>query len=401
MAGIDLTSLSDGLEIIYDGKYNKMLAYRNNPLLAMIPKSETFEGESWKIRLWHGADQGVGQSMADARTNQSDAQVTAFTVTERKRKYAIHKIDAEAMKASAGAHAFIAGQKMLMDMGPHNLGRELSLGLYRDGSADRGQVAAIVGSVITLTNKQNIVHFEKGMKLRAVDGLGTSPTVRGTTYTVTAVNRSEGKVTLDAVTSIVVGDYLVRSSFQAGASLLDITGVGAWLPATVTSTSFHGVDRTADEGRLGGLRFDGSSMTVEDAVLSAGAYVFQEGSRPDKLFVNPIHEVELAKSLGAKAQYAPVKDPEGIVGFDSFKIRTSAGAVDVIADPNCPPGVGYLLQMNTWCLKTLGPAPHLKKEDGLVLERHATEDAYEVTWRFWGELGCYAPGYNCRITLAT
>lgn len=407
--GIDLTSIGPALEIIYDHKSTKLQAYRNNPLFAMIPKGESFDGEAWHIRLWTGVDEGMGSTITAARANQSAAKVNKFKVTDRKKKYSVLRIEREAMKASGGAHSFLDGLKMLGKTHLYNMGRDISLDLYRDGSASRGQVGSLNSTTITLANKQNIVHFEVGMRLVATNGSDPTNALQtgGTAImTVQGVDRANGTVDVDGVPTtpgLSAGDHLIRYSFDyaTNSKYQGLAGVGAWIPATVTPADFFGVDRTEDTTRLGGLRYDGSGLTVEDAILDAGALCFQEGAQPDMVFGNPVHEVDLVKSLGSKAEYMPVRDAEGIVGFESVKVRTAAGTVKWVSDPNCPPGVAYMLTLNTWKLNTLGPAPHLVKDDGLVIRRIDGEDAYESQFALYGEVGCYAPSHNCRITLDT
>ena len=87
-------------------------------------------------------------------------------------------------------------------------------------------------------------------------------------------------------------------------------------------------------------------------------------------------------------------------GFSSLSIATPTGMVKVYADHNCPINVGYLLQLDTWKLKSLGPAPRLLDFDGLKGIRQSNEDGVEYRWGYYGNLLCTAPGFNCRVALA-
>jgi hypothetical protein len=52
------------------------------------------------------------------------------------------------------------------------LGAEVAFNLQRDTSGVRGQVSAINGNVITLTNKRDVEHFKRGMTITGCTGSG-------------------------------------------------------------------------------------------------------------------------------------------------------------------------------------------------------------------------------------
>ena len=124
--------------------------------------------------------------------------------------------------------------------------------------------------------------------------------------------------------------------------------------------------------------------------------------------MNPTDWAELALDLEGRAAVAAANnrrrydqsDKAAMFGFSSISIATPTGMVDVYADHNCPINVGYLLQLDTWKLKSLGPAPRLLDFDGLKGIRQSNEDGVEYRWGYYGNLLCTAPGYNCRVALA-
>ena len=52
-----------------------------------------------------------------------------------------------------------------------------------------------------------------------------------------------------------------------------LSGLGAWLPSSApgSTDSFFGVNRSSDATRLGGIRFDGSSLPLEEALIGAAS----------------------------------------------------------------------------------------------------------------------------------
>jgi hypothetical protein len=151
-------------------------------------------------------------------------------------------------------------------------------------------------------------------------------------------------------------------------------------------------------------------------IIKAGTRLAREGGRPDAVFVNPMdHERISAELEGHGSIVSPAianavpaasqrryngKEAAVQFGFTSISVATPAGTVDIISDHNCPSGTAYMLQMNTWALKSLGAAPRMLDFDGIKGLREANSDGVEYRWGYYGNLLCKAPAYNCRIALA-
>jgi hypothetical protein len=405
MASLDLTSVAEALKIKYTSKELKLRMYKQSPTFALLPKEQDFGGEAYHVPQYFSTAQGVGSTLADARTADSGPELAKFIISSRKKKYAIYTLDAETLYATKqDADSFLKSQTMLFNQKLGSVGRDFSMDLFR-ASGSRGVIGDITSDVITLTSAQDVVNFEVGQLVQFAEA-GATGALRdsGAAVRVTAVNRSQSGATVTIAstpTGVDAGDHIIRASFGSTTANAKVwTGFDAWLPSTVTATAFHGVDRTADATRLGGLRFNGTGLTIEDAILTAGAYCGQEGATPDFVVMNPIHQVELVKSLGAKATYTPTRDADGIVGFVLLTVRTAVGDIKVMTDPHCPAGTAYMLDMSTWALKYLGPdLLHTINEDGNTLRHLRTEDTLEVMYRSMGEIVCYNPGGNLRLTL--
>ena len=76
-----------------------------------------------------------------------------------------------------------------------------------------------------------------------------------------------------------------------------------------------------------------------------------------------------------------------------------SGSCEVVPDKDCPDGVAYILQMDTWTLASIGEVIQLSKFDNLRVLRQANDDGIEVRVHSYAQLGCGAPGWNCRVTL--
>ena len=213
---------------------------------------------------------------------------------------------------------------------------------------------------------------------------------------VLLINRDTG--VLEVTTSS--GATATQSIYVDGDKDAKLSGLGAWLPssAPASTDSFFGVNRSSDATRLAGIRFDGSSLPLEEALIGAASRVAREGGKPDVCFMNYSNFADLEKALGSKVSYVDVKaSPE--IGFRGILIHGPRGPIKVIPDQNCPKNVAFMLQMDVWKLYSLGKAPKILDSDGLKFLRDSSADSVEVRVGYYAQLGCRGPGYNVRIAL--
>ena len=411
MASFNLTNFDAAMKHMYPYKKVENMVYKNNPLLAMIPKETTFPGRNATYAVEYGLTNGRSANFQTAQNNRSGTKLEDFVVT-RVKDYAVVSVDNETLLAADGSEGSLLDvAKAKTDSALHALARAMGRDVYRSGTGAIGQIHAspsLTNDTVELV-AGHAINFEVGMRLKcsATDG---SALYSGT-LEVLGVDRDNDVLTVsgnadDSIASISADDFLyVEGDFDA-----KMSGLDAWLPATVSSASFFGVDRTVDSTRLGGQRQSYASSVME-TIINAGVKVAREGGRPDALFMNPTDWAELAIDLEGRAAVAGTTadnnrrrygtgDVEASFGFSSLRVATPTGMVECFADHNCPINVAYMLQLDTWKLKSLGPAPRLLDFDGLKGVRQANEDGVEYRWGYYGNLLCTAPGYNCRIALA-
>jgi hypothetical protein len=197
---------------------------------------------------------------------------------------------------------------------------------------------------------------------------------------------------------VAFGALSVRTSY------LKVTGLQGWLPSSAPSASesFWGVDRSVDSRMYGVIAQNTSSETIEEALIDGASQVAREGGQPDMCFMNFSSYAALEKSLGSKVQYVDVKHDEANIAFAGIRINAPYGPITVIPDRNCPAQKAYLLQMDTWKLRSLGKAPHILTYglEGLEGLRVGTADALEIRIGYYANLICNAPGWNCVIALS-
>ena len=400
----DQTAANAALKELYDGQVVENLVYQDNPLWAMLPKNTDFGGKYKPVPIQSGVSQGRSAVFANAQGNQSAGLISSFLLT-RVADYSIATIDNQTMLAMKGDKmAFLEGTKFVIDGAIRSLANSIAGAIFRTGTGSVGAVSTISTGVILLTNPADIVQFEVNMVLQANATDGGTP--RAALGYVTKVDRSAGALTVSATglggaagtpTGWTVADFLlVQGDVNAKPK-----GLAAWLPtvAPTAGDNFFGVDRSADTNRLAGIRYDGSSQSIEECVIDATALLAREGGRPDKMICGFASYSALEKALGAKVQYVDLK--AGEVGFRGLTINGANSMLQVLPDRSCQALTGYLLKMDTWAVEGLGEVPQiLRYGDGLEMLRVSNADAGEVRVGAYYQVRTNAPGWNANLKLS-
>lgn len=402
---LNLTAMNAALKELYDGQVVENLVYADNPFLALVPKKTDFGGKYKPVPIITGVSQGRSATFSNAQGNQSAVQIQSFLLT-RSADYSIATIDNQTMLASrTDKMSFLEGAKLVVDGAFRSITNSLASALFRSGTGSIGSIGSIASGVITLSNAADVVQFEVNQVLQANATDGGTP--RAALGYVIAVNRSAGTVT---VASSGLGGSAASPSGWAAADYLlvqgdnnaKVSGLAAWLPATAPSSgdSFFGVDRSQDVTRLAGIRYDGSAQSIEESLIDSSSLLAREGGKPDVCITNFATYAALEKSLGSKVQYVDMKGPAEIA-FRGIMVNGANSMIKVFPDRNCQANKGYLLQMNTWTLNSLGDAPQiLRYGDGLEMLRVSNADAGEVRIGYYANLSTNAPGWNANVTFS-
>jgi hypothetical protein len=412
---LDMTSFDAALKEYYTDQVVQNMVYKNNPLLALIPKDEKFFGRNRPQPIIYGNPQGRSANFVRAQTRGAleASRLREFLVT-RKKDYAIATIDNETIEATKNdAGAFLEAATVEINGAIQNLTRSLAVKQYRLGFGSVGTVGSFATTTITLGQPEDVTNFEVGMELdlAAAEATGTLRAYGTSTngLIVTGVNRATGVLTFgfnvndatNGIPTIANADTIfIRGDREnvASPAMLCVAGLEAWCPYTSpTSASFFGVDRSVDPTRLGGLRLDGSTRPIEEALIDAATLVAREGGSPDHCFLSYGKYTDLEKALGAKVQYLDLK--VGDVGFRALRVNGPNGDIKIIPDQNCPTNRAHMLQLDTWKHCSLGKAVRVIDTDGLQMLRQSTADGVEVRYGYYANLSCAAPGWNCTIRL--
>lgn len=411
------------LKELYDQQKVEWLTYKDNPFLAMIKKEEKFPGKYYPVPVVYGLTQGASATFATAYNNQTSPLVAEFLVT-RVADFSLASIDGQLLAAAqTDPGAFIDGAELMIDAAFQTAVNRLASAMFRNGAGTIGQistctatgpVSSVYTATITLTNPDDAVQFEIGQAIQPVQNVDGSGTASSTVVVLTAVNRNTGVLTGTTATSTVATDFAANyylytsgdlpttsnNNFQPSGStttnsLLKIAGLAAWLPLTAPTSSdaFFGVNRSVDVQRLAGVSFDGSALSLEEAIQQGTGRIALNGGRVDTGICSYSTYTALIVSLGSKVQY--IDEKVGNIGFRGVQVNGANTVMNIFPDRNCPDGMIYCLEMDTWVLRSQNPAPHiLKYMDEIEVLRIPGVDAAELRVGSYVNMYTKLPGHN-------
>jgi len=376
--------------------------------LAMMPKFEGFGGRNMPVVLEYGHPAGRSQVFGTAQANATPSLFEDFLLT-RVHDYGVTQITGEVADAmETDSYSWVRGITNQINGIMKQTARNLHIMAYRAGDGFRGVAGVVAGALITLTQPEDAANFEVGMSIDSCTGAGAPA---GFPDTIAAINRITGVLTSTLAAwpgPVAAADNLfVEGDYTIAAGINMVSGLSAWVPPAAAPGAglFFGVNRTLDATRLGGLRLlaGAAGMTIEEGLIAGAFQVDQYGGTPTHCFMHPVNYRDLVNALGAKcnyervqSQHAGVKAP---IGFRAVMLDGPKGPVACVSDNAAPLGIAWMLDLSTWVLASLGPAPKLLMRDGNKILRQAAADGYEVRCGYYAQIGCKAPGYNCAITL--
>lgn len=400
---LDMAAANAGLKELYDDQVVENMGYDSNPDLAMTPKDTDAEGKYVPCPVIYETSRGGNPNFPLSQQNQVPMQLAEFMVPMVPWYHTVSIAQQAALASQKSKGGFVQFGKEYIDVGIQSAALAAALALFRSGTGTIGQVSTITAGVIVLTNPSDVSNFGIGDTLQANATDGGSP--RAALGYVIARNVMSGTITVSNIgiggaagtpTGWTIADFLLVQ----GSNNALMSGKAAWLPATAPSTSdnFYGVNRSPDS-RLYGLYYNGASQPIEEAIIDASMILAREKGKPDKFITNFGSLSALDKALQARREFVDFESEAGI-NFSGIRIRGANGVIDCFADRNCQAATGYLLQMKTWKLASLGSVPSiLKYGDGMEMLRIGNQDALECRIGFYGNLMCRAPGWNSQVAL--
>jgi hypothetical protein len=380
---------------------------KDNPALAIVPKdTESIAGDAMALALTYGDNQGRSHVFATAQANLDNNKGVQFLL-QTIDDFAVARIKDKVIKQSKGnPGAFLRAAEKEIDSTLNALKRNMGVEFFRSGTGSRGQRSgALSGNILTLTQIQDVTNFEVGMKIKASAADGGALRA-GTAATIDSIDEDLGTLTSTTwgnITAFAASDFLyVEGDAANGGANVGLSGLAAWIPSTAPgSTAFFGVDRTPNVTRLAGIRMDLSSRPLLEGGVQLANRIARSRGSPDYWVMNFEQFGNVLHELGSRVVYVDIVGSNGRVGFTGCMITAGKQKLVILPDQNCPHNLSYQLQLDSWKLYSMGPAPDFLDEDGLKMSRLSDDTAYETRIGVYYQLGCTAPGYNGVGTMPT
>jgi hypothetical protein len=389
-----LTTLSNLFKVKYDKKsyaaFNKA-----NPLFQALDKQYNFKGKSLAIDAVLGFTGSVGSGSLP-ETNVYQQENAALT---RKKMYARILLDREAMIASKGdEHAFESVTKRQVKKGVESWNRNLERALfaYENGKLFEGDNSTVVTGAgtsgapyvvvalastwvrwfVELKDYVNVGTETTQLEITAVNASTRAVSLVGTSATLAAVSSTGGSSS--ATTAKV---YMQKSKDNDIDSILRICkATSSTLYGISVGVGWQSYQKDADAA---GITTDLINELVTGVEL-------QSGDSPTLLVTSFKQYRKVQDLLGDKLRYMTVgnRDPvfkKAGFNFKAIEWNTQAGGIPMIASRMCPDDHFFALNMDNITL-FMAEQPKWADEDGNVLLRSATADAYEARYIGYGEI---------------
>lgn len=376
------------------------------PVVNEISKKTDWGGDDYVIAIETESPQGLG---ADVPAAQAAAAQSKFyrAVISRKEYYGLVRIKGQALRT-----ATMKGDGALVDLWTHELdGIELSFLKHMEimaMGAGNGVLATIASgettTQVTFTVAEDVNNLAVGMRVQVVSNTTLSPTVRGGTGVILALDRSSGKATLAAAwnatfTGITAGDSIIRAGDAAvGGENTVPAGWRKWLEGGATPGTWKSLTRNDDPVRLASQVLDMTGLPMAEAIIDLESLIQIQGHEPKlRLVCNPRDMRQVKKTLYGKVAFSSGGGTPTI-GFEGANWNGNNGTIPVLLSPFCPKSNVTLKRMDTFSLISAGPAPmpmNFGKENMITL---ATDDAAEARIGVYGEFGESAPVESARGT---
>ena len=379
----------------YQGTTVADLVFKKHPFLGIIPKNPGVRGLVYPKPIRYANITGQSATYLTAHEQQSPAARDRWEVVHTD-NYAKATVSNKAMELAEGEGAFRDALTDAVDSAHSAFANDLHFELLaRYAKGARAKVASVAGAVLTLGSGE-ARFFEKGLRVQRSDVNQTALDHSGEIQIVTAVDRANDKITLDAdFTTVSVGTDFI---YRAGDFGLKADSLGAWLPGSaVTATPFRGVVRTDDKTRLAGVdgvNGNGETNPLTYAMVHTGAALGTQEGSPTHILSSYMDHAKLADETEQRGRYAKVTSTDASISYSALEIMTGAGAVPVVADAAVADDTFFMIDTGTMEMYSAGGVPRLFNKDGNFYHREETADSLAFyLFGFYG-LVCWNPGGN-------
>jgi hypothetical protein len=390
----DVTASTSSLSNLFKIKYDKKsyAAFNKaNPLFQALEKRYDFKGKSLAIDAVLGFTGSVSSGTLP-ETNVYQQENAALT---RKKVYARILLDREAIVASKGEeHAFEQATKRQVRKGVESWTRNLErmLFAYENGKVFEGDNSTTVTGAGSVGSPYVVVGLASTWVLSFLAikdylncGAETTPlevvAVNKTTRAVSLVGTSAILAAATGSTATNAKFYMQKSKDNDIDSILRICkATSSTLYGISVGTGWQSVQIDASSA---GLTTDLVNRLITDVE-------FQSGESPTLIVTSAKQFRKFQDLLGDKLRYMVQSNRDPVFAKAGFNFKgiewnTQNGPIAMIWSRMCPDDHMFALNMDNITL-FMAEQPKWADEDGTVLLRSASADAYEARYVGYGEI---------------
>jgi len=397
MSQANLSSLDATMKYKYGPAIEDLVNKKTLLLDRINQRKKKFQGKLWvqpKLLATGGgigARSGASPTLPTAgRTVQEKLQATA------KKLYARLDIDREAIIAGRKSEqVFVDSTKHEIKAKADRFALDLNRQFYGNGGGTLGLVGSVAGTVVTVTAATfNQNYFMEGDRIQLyADNAGIPGALVGvgTTSTITSINPAAGTrtITLDAIDgAAAAGQHIVIE----GNANNELTGFASHIDDQ--SSTIHNINKTT-YFRARGVYQDAASASVSvDLMNQLVQQMVSVSVEQPKMVITSPKQWRLISQLLENAKIYHAKDSDkGKFGFGALEYISPLGVLPIYADRFCPDEKMYFVNPESFQFIQREDFGWFD-EDGTILMRQATTDAYEARYGGYSELICTCENSN-------
>jgi len=333
-------------------------------------KEETKVGDGYFVPITLGLEQGVTFSKSgngafdlnmavDAEVQQAQVQ-SAQHVVSSEVSYQGSAASIAPGTAVAQTIKTVSTLNMIKARKTAEINFIYGQGVANDDASGLGKVEAIAGNVLTITAATWAGAIWAGMKRQFViavsPDLVTKRNGASGTYQITSVNTAARQITLNAVTAIVVGDYLfyggkkmvdgttANDSIVPGATPVFHECAGLHKQLSTTTGTLFGLDYGLNDVLQGNVLSMGFARLTHEKIQEAVAATMDHGNDSPKMvcLVSTLAwsraNADLSANRRYDASYTPAEANEGV---EAIRYRSPIGTIELVAHPFVKQGYAY------------------------------------------------------------
>ena len=382
MATLDLAAANGVLKEFYLPRLRMQLNDELSPMFSMLEKStQNVEGEEVVFSIHTGRNPGTGSRTELADLPTAGTQKYAKVRTDLKYHYGEIQFTGQVIKrAKSDQGSFINAASNEMERLGLDLKHVMNRQLFNDAEASLAVVASVAGQVITLDapGPEQLRSFVVGMPVDIGDSV--DPVVGADSVVVTAVDRAAGTITVTGSVVGVLAGHFVRMEDSFGA---EITGLEAIINEQDVLFGIDGATEAVWNSFVddnGGTLRAPTELLMEraiDEIAIACGMVPSMACAPHDVVRN------YGAQLTSQKRYNDTRQLQG--GFEGLDIATGSGSLTLVADRFAPANTIWIANPDHLVFNEASDWEWMD-EDGAVLERVPSKDAYHATMFKYCEL---------------